>query len=174
MCVKIDSRRGEKFLCFVERRRVITLTTLWAASAQLLWPGDRKKICGQTKSLFTPKCQNQESRCCKALCFEVQTKQHSYQRTATISPANNRLTFRFMAGISMMLVIQTTPEFEEATWRNTEGSHFLHRLLSKTPPANMNHVTGAWLLTMWPPSSSPCPYSDPLLSHREGEGTANI
>lgn len=28
MCVKIDSRRGEKFLCFVERRCVITLTTL--------------------------------------------------------------------------------------------------------------------------------------------------
>lgn len=38
MCMKMYSRRGEKFLSFVERRSVIALTTLLAASAQLLWP----------------------------------------------------------------------------------------------------------------------------------------
>lgn len=88
-----------------------------------------------------------------------------YQRTTTFTQAHCRLTFRFMAGISIVFVVPTMLEFLQATWKST-GFHFLHKLLSKTPPANMNHVTRAWLLTMWLPSSSPCPYSDPQ-SHKE-------
>lgn len=39
--VKMSSRRGEKFLSFVERRA--GLTTLLAASAPLLWPVQQQR-----------------------------------------------------------------------------------------------------------------------------------
>lgn len=105
---------------------------------------------------------------------KVQTKQHSYQRTATFSAANGRLTFRFMAGISMMLVIQTTPEF----WGGHVKEYRRFPLLTQTSVESSacTHEPCDWRLTAYHVTpflfTLPILWSSPLTQRREG--TANI